>query len=178
MANIDFNSLVSRTNPAAAQYQPTNRHNYPPDPERQEIFLIDDDDDEKEFGTAAPDSAFGRAPMVSMTSMNSTTPLANHGQPPAGSSWLDDDAELETPQPQMERPTLSERLKPKFKFQWPWNKEEKFVGDRIIILNDEVANHQLGYPLNYVSTSKYNVITFLPKFLAGTKISPLSLEVG
>jgi phospholipid-transporting ATPase len=181
MANLDFNALVARANPAAAQYQPTRTHNYPPDSDsRQEIFLIDDDDEEKDFGLGGPGhspvqpgASFRQAPMASMNSMNSTSPLAANAQQPAGtsmndggSSWLDDDAELEELPQQRQKEKLGKRLKERFKFQMPWNKEEKFEGERIILLNDEVGNHAQKFPNNYVSTSKYNVVTFIPKFLA------------
>lgn len=36
---------------------------------------------------------------------------------------------------------------------------------RTIILNDNNANHSMGYVDNYISTTKYNFATFLPKFL-------------
>lgn len=38
------------------------------------------------------------------------------------------------------------------------------LGPRIITLNDRAANN-LGYKGNHISTTKYNVFTFLPKFL-------------
>jgi phospholipid-transporting ATPase len=52
-------------------------------------------------------------------------------------------------------------------WKWPWEKEKVLVGERIIFLNDEGANAEAGYVSNYVSTSKYNAVTFLPKFLYG-----------
>lgn len=36
---------------------------------------------------------------------------------------------------------------------------------RVIYINDKQENHQLGYVDNHISTTKYNVATFLPKFL-------------
>lgn len=41
-------------------------------------------------------------------------------------------------------------------------------GERTIYLNDESANQALQFTDNYVSTTKYNVVTFVPKFLIGT----------
>ncbi|KDN46965.1 phospholipid-translocating P-type ATPase [Tilletiaria anomala UBC 951] len=38
-------------------------------------------------------------------------------------------------------------------------------GERVIQVNDQTANDLLKFSDNYVSTSKYNIITFLPKFL-------------
>ncbi|EKM53518.1 uncharacterized protein PHACADRAFT_259936 [Phanerochaete carnosa HHB-10118-sp] len=51
-----------------------------------------------------------------------------------------------------------------FKWKWPWKKDEKVLeGERIVALNNSVANSD--YCSNFVSTSKYNAVTFLPKFL-------------
>jgi phospholipid-transporting ATPase len=52
-------------------------------------------------------------------------------------------------------------------WKWPWEKEKVLMGERIIFLNDEGANADSGFVSNYVSTSKYNMATFLPKFLYG-----------
>jgi phospholipid-transporting ATPase len=52
-------------------------------------------------------------------------------------------------------------------WKWPWEKEKVLVGERIIFLNDEAANAETGYVSNYVSTSKYNAVTFFFKFLFG-----------
>lgn len=47
-------------------------------------------------------------------------------------------------------------------------KGKELEGERIIRLNDPITNDKEGkFCDNYISTSKYNVITFLPKFLAG-----------
>ena len=55
---------------------------------------------------------------------------------------------------------------PAKKWKWPWAKqEEQLEGERIIALNNPAANS--AYCSNYVSTSKYNIATFLPKFLFG-----------
>lgn len=40
------------------------------------------------------------------------------------------------------------------------------AGERTIHVNDQAMNAQFRFRNNYVSTGKYNVITFLPKFLA------------
>lgn len=39
------------------------------------------------------------------------------------------------------------------------------LGPRIVYLNNSAENHQFGYKDNHISTTKYNVATFLPKFL-------------
>ena len=44
--------------------------------------------------------------------------------------------------------------------------EEELEGERIVALNNAMANAE--FCSNYVSTSKYNAITFVPKFLFGT----------
>jgi phospholipid-transporting ATPase len=52
-------------------------------------------------------------------------------------------------------------------WKWPWEREKVLVGERLIFLNDERANADSSFVNNYVSTSKYNVVSFLPKFLYG-----------
>ncbi|EJT96701.1 calcium transporting ATPase [Dacryopinax primogenitus] len=51
-------------------------------------------------------------------------------------------------------------------WRWPWEKKVVLEGDRIVRVNDERTNEEVGFEGNYVSTSKYNAMTFLPKFLA------------
>lgn len=46
-------------------------------------------------------------------------------------------------------------------------KPKELGGERTIYINDPPANAQYRYMNNYVSTGKYNLITFIPKFLAG-----------
>lgn len=52
-------------------------------------------------------------------------------------------------------------------WKWPWEKEKVLLGERLIVLNDEAANAESGFVSNYVSTSKYNAVTFAPKFFYG-----------
>lgn len=53
-----------------------------------------------------------------------------------------------------------------FKFGWGRNKvDPSILGPRMIQLNNPPANSSNGYVDNHVSTAKYNVATFLPKFL-------------
>lgn len=40
-------------------------------------------------------------------------------------------------------------------------------GERTIYINDQAMNNQFKYCNNYVSTGKYNLVTFVPKFLSG-----------
>jgi phospholipid-transporting ATPase len=42
-----------------------------------------------------------------------------------------------------------------------------YIGDRIINLGNRDLATPVKYPGNSVSTSKYNLVTFVPKFLAG-----------
>lgn len=188
----DFLRLVSQANPASREYQPANNNNngYPPstsvsgpyanssDPQLLDPFFDDDDD--------MPDSAFGR-PMP-MESQESGLPLARSAAPPAGVSkvmlgdgvpqgWNFDDDDLQTSN---QRPfqgshsfpgqassalEKSSRKSKKRAWRWPWQREKVLEGERIIALNNRAANAE--FISNYVSTSKYNMITFVPKFLAG-----------
>lgn len=42
-----------------------------------------------------------------------------------------------------------------------------YEGDRLVHLNHAAMNAPNKWPGNSVSTSKYNVVTFIPKFLVG-----------
>ncbi|KIM45195.1 hypothetical protein M413DRAFT_441876 [Hebeloma cylindrosporum] len=177
----DFLRLVSQANPATRQYQPAN-NGYPPSAstagpytDRSPQQLMDpffDDEDEN-----APDSAFGRP--GPMQSQESDLPLARSAAPPAGvasnssnglpQGWNFDDDDF---QPQrFPGPSDSNGKKPapkasRFKapkWKWPWEKEKVLTGERVVALNNSVANAE--FCSNFVSTSKYNLITFLPKFL-------------
>ncbi len=187
----DFMRLVSQANPATRQYQPTN-NGYPPssssspyiadspsNPQLMDPFFDDDDE---------PDSAFGR-PMP-MQSQESGLPLARSGALPAGvgqskvslgdgvpQGWnFDDDDPNQTPfngSHSFPGPSKgSERSKPKPKkkwtWKWPWQKERELTGERVIALNNGPAN--VEFTSNFVSTSKYNLATFLPKFLLGARL--------
>lgn len=46
-------------------------------------------------------------------------------------------------------------------------RRKDLAGERTIHINDPGANDQFRYMNNYVSTGKYNLVTFIPKFLAG-----------
>jgi phospholipid-transporting ATPase len=141
--------------------------------------FFDDDDDNP------PDSAFGsNGPMKSQ---ESGLPLAAAGAPPAGHSKVtlgegvpqgwnfdDDDLHPSTGQPfagsahfsgvKEQQPSKIKSLKSK-KWKWPWQKEQVLTGERVIALNNSLAN--ADYCSNFVSTSKYNMATFAPKFLFG-----------
>lgn len=171
--------LVSQANPASRQYQPTNNGYPPPSSSSSSPYIADtpsnpqlmdpffDDDDE-------PDSAFGR-PMP-MQSQESGLPLARHGAPHAGAGpskvslgdgvpqgWnFEDDDPHQVPRGETgtKKPP---RPKKKWSWKWPWQKEKVLTGERVIALNNSAANAEFGN--NFVSTSKYNLATFLPKFL-------------
>ncbi|KAF6760166.1 calcium transporting ATPase [Ephemerocybe angulata] len=181
----DFLRLVSQANPAASQYQQAN-NGYPPSqsnnpyndrsPQLMDPFFDDDDDN-------IADSAFGN-PAV-MKSQESNLPLAAAGASPAGHSKVtlgegvpqgwnfdDDDLQPNSSQPfqgsghfpgtKPEKPSAIKSLKSR-KWKWPWAKEKELAGERLIALNNSAANSEFGS--NFVSTSKYNLATFVPKFL-------------
>lgn len=177
----DFQRLVSSANPAA-RYRPANDldNRYPPSflmapysdqPQSTMDPFFDDDDDDN-----VPDSAFGRR--KAMESQDSNLPLARSAVPPAGAgpsklslgdgvpqSWNFDDNNFQpaaTPSPQPAKPTAKKR---QWKWKWPWQKEKALAGERIIALNNNAANGE--FPCNSISTSKYNLATFIPKFLLG-----------
>ncbi|KAI0053249.1 calcium transporting ATPase [Auriscalpium vulgare] len=179
----DFLRLVSQANPASqhARYQPTN-NGYPPSanspynhgasPQHMDPFF--DDEDEPDV----PDSAFGNLPSM-MQSKESGLHLTEAAAPPAGSSklslptggtpqgWNFDDDDIQPPRgmgqskPPPPQPRASQKLKRK-KWKWPWQKEKVLTGERVIALNNSAANDFLS---NYVSTTKYNIASFVPKFL-------------
>ncbi|KAK1232321.1 aminophospholipid translocase [Marasmius sp. AFHP31] len=180
----DFLRLVSQANPAASQYRPAN-NGYPPsssndpfspspvsanNPQLLDPFFDDDDD-------PMPDSAFGRP--EPMQSQESGLPLAKSGAAPAGVSktslgdgipqgWnFDDDDHNQFPMTGKSPPSSSEKpskaVSRKRQWKWPWQKEKVLTGERVIALNNEAGNAE--FVNNFVSTSKYNLATFLPKFL-------------
>ncbi|KAI6112036.1 Ca-transporting ATPase [Pisolithus croceorrhizus] len=57
------------------------------------------------------------------------------------------------------------RRRKKWKWRWPWEKEVQPTGERVIVLNNPAMN--IEFCSNFVSTSKYNVVTFTLKFLKG-----------
>ncbi|KAH8109002.1 calcium transporting ATPase [Phellopilus nigrolimitatus] len=186
MNGDDFARLVSSANPATRQYQPTNS-GYPPShahsPQPQLDPFFDDEDD-------MPDSAYGGRP-IPMQSTESGLPLRSNAANPAGHSkvtlpgsgqpqgWnFDDDIPIEHPRAPFSgsasfpgsssSSSLSTAPKPKRrkKWKWPWAKADaQLQGERVIALNDFHDTHNTDFCSNYVSTSKYNAATFVPKFL-------------
>lgn len=186
----DFIRLVSSANPAARQqYQPAS-NGYPPStsfsnqsPNLMDPFFDDEEDN-------VPDSAFGNA--VPMRSQESNLSLSRNAAPPAGTGtssssqglpqgWNFDDDDF-VPGDRQNFPGTSNHHVPiksktksalmRFKSQnwkWPWQKEQVLTGERVITLNNSAANDE--FCSNFVSTSKYNAVTFLPKFLFGMSYS-------
>lgn len=184
----DFLRLVSQANPAARQqYDPASGNAYPPhagpsSPNNMDPFF-DDDNESLPDSTLAP-----TGPVGPMQSTDSAIPLARAGVNPAGHSkvtvaeggvpqgWNFDDDDL---QPSgtfagsdsfngVAASSSNRAPKPpkkRVKWEWPWNKQKVYVGERVVALNTPDANAE--FPSNSVSTSKYNVATFLPKFLLG-----------
>ncbi|KAL1660926.1 hypothetical protein GGF50DRAFT_118469 [Schizophyllum commune] len=186
----DFFKLVSTANPAANQYQQTVNPSYPPrgnssrSQDLMDPFFDDDDDD-----TPMPDSAFGRP--APMQSQESGLPLARSAAPPAGTGpsqtslagtgtpqgWAFDNDDEYNQASRGQAPfegsgtfngpsrggLQPSKKSPRKKWKWPWEKEVQLTGERVIALNNPDANNE--YSSNYVSTSKYNLVSFLPKFL-------------
>lgn len=168
----DFLKLVSQANPAASQYQHTNP-SYPPSEHQLDPFFDDDDE--------GPDSAFGRP--LPMQSQASGLPLTKSAAPHAGTGvpqgWSFDDEDPNAYSGQSSFPGPSQPTKTKenkkrklsnFKWSWPWQRKEVVLtGERVVGLNNPEANSE--FCSNYVSTTKYNMATFLPKFLFGESTS-------
>lgn len=111
-------------------------------------------------------------------------PLAHAGVVPAGTAFApspasapptwgfdeDDDEQLAA-----KRRSLAFSAKGKERARSWWSgvkdlatgKRKPPEGERTCYLNDEKANAQFKFCSNYVSTTKYNLVTFLPKFLFG-----------
>ncbi|KAJ1305911.1 hypothetical protein OPQ81_010630 [Rhizoctonia solani] len=185
----DFVSLVSRSNPASGQYQTGSGRSYAPAgtyPPPQNVtsprtaqpmdpfFDDDEEDDANPFGDgrgnpftdrhAAPGNSAGNAYAMSTPSLgltanaappagasSSTVALGKDGMPPG---WaFDDDEPVNQPAASRSAPASGSGV------------EKVLEGERTVWLNDQARNIAEGYPNNYVSTSKYNLATFIPKFL-------------
>ncbi len=52
------------------------------------------------------------------------------------------------------------------KFQWPWKRDKPPAPQRSIYFNNREKNKSgVKYCSNRISTTKYNILTFIPKFL-------------
>jgi phospholipid-transporting ATPase len=190
-----FAALVNTANPATSGYgqrennpfihSDYNTHittpGYPPQPNLMDPFF-DDDDDDASHSNFAMYSA-----QRPMQSQESGLPLARSAAPPAGigassaslaitpngqpQGWAFDDDSMSpafSPAPSFpaEPSSMPMRLlKRRRKWKWPWQRGKELVGERVIAVNNPLMNDD--YCSNFVSTSKYNMVSFLPKFLTG-----------
>jgi phospholipid-transporting ATPase len=170
----DFARLVSQVNPASAlnsQYQRAN-NGYPPSASPHDPQLLDpffDDEDEED----PPDSTFaGAHPMQVKESdlhlPSQAAPMAGASKAsfqsdgvPQGWTFDQDDSPDQLPHPPSRKPKKASRRR----WRWPWEKGQVLTGERVVALNNPDAN--ADFLSNYVSTTKYNMVTFTPKFLFG-----------
>ncbi|KAG1879890.1 Ca-transporting ATPase [Suillus subluteus] len=189
-----FAALVNATNPAASGYGQRENNNpyihsdyntnttpsgYPPQPNLMDPFF-DDDDDDASHSNFAMYSA-----QRPMQSQESGLPLARSAAPPAGigasstslatipngqpQGWAFDSDSMSpafSPAPSFPAEPSSTPMRPlkrRRKWKWPWQRDNELTGERVITLNNPFMND--GYCSNFVSTSKYNMVSFLPKFL-------------
>ena len=179
----DFARLVFQANPATSlnsQYQRAN-DGYPPSgppgdshasPQLLDPFFDDEDEGE------VPDSAFaGAHPMQVKEGSNvhlpsQAAPLAgaskaslqtNGGGAPQG--WTFDQEDYPT---QVSPPPRKPKKTSRRRWRWPWQKEQVLTAERVVALNNPDAN--ADFLSNYVSTTKYNMVTFVPKFLFGSPL--------
>lgn len=158
-----FARLVHGANPAAANRYPPTMTTAAMDP------FFDDDDDllgstnhtfPMQSGFPLTDSA---APPAGLG--NSTVSLPNTGQP---QGWSEDSFQGSASFPGLPFNTRSPTPRRRKKWKWPWDKKVEQSGERIIALNNPLMNDEFAD--NFVSTSKYNPVTFLPKFLKGNSL--------
>lgn len=170
-----FARLVHGANPAAA-----NR--YPPTTTTTTTTMdpfFDDDDDLLDSNTQS----------FPMRSQESGLPLTDTAVPPAGlgnssvslpytgqpRGWSEDTFQGSASFPGLPSNSKSPTPRRRKKWKWPWNKHVVPTGERVITLNNSLMNDHFAD--NFVSTSKYNPVTFLPKFLKGNPLSrPLALS--
>lgn len=179
----DFVRLVSQANPASGSNGGYTRAGnggtgYPPSQQLMDPFFDDEDEPDSAFGPGT--RGVGNAGMASKESFG--TPLKSNAAPMAGASqskvslggqpqgWNFDDDDVAVPTlptvaPHVQAQSKKRKGRRKELFKWPWAKEEKVEGERVVALNTPGAGTEFIH--NGVSTSKYNVATFGPKFLFG-----------
>jgi hypothetical protein len=91
----------------------------------------------------------------------------NGGGVPQG--WTFDQEDFPT---QVSLPPRKPKKASRRRWRWPWQKEQVLTAERVVALNNPDAN--ADFLSNYVSTTKYNMATFVPKFFFG---SPLSFGI-
>jgi phospholipid-transporting ATPase len=178
----DFARLVFQSNPATSrksQYQRAN-DGYPPSGPPGDSHtspqLLDPFFDDEEEGEVS-DSAFSGAHPMQVKESNLHLP--SQAAPLAGASksslqtsdipqgWAfdrEEDSPVKTSQLPRKPQKVSRR-----KWRWPWRKEKVLTGERVVALNNPDAN--ADFLSNYVSTTKYNMATFVPKFFFGSLLS-------
>ena len=126
------------------------------------------------FDSDAP-SYSGKAPLT----QNAAAP-AGHGQgqlgdPARNMSMMDDDEEMLQARARLAAMQAKRHRQPSKRFAGLVAEVKRLMkggpkvyeGERLIHIGNPARNAESKFPGNSVSTSKYNVITFLPKFLAG-----------
>ena len=164
-----FARLVHSANPASSSRYPprTTRTTTAMDP------FFDDDDDlldqtQHQFPMRSQESGlpFAHDAAAPAGFGNSSTSLSRTGHP---QGWSEDafqgSASFPGAQPTPKPPPKRRRKK----WRWPWEKQVVPTGERIIVLNNPAMNDDFGD--NFVSTSKYNPVIFIPKFLKGMSLS-------
>lgn len=170
----DFARLVSRSNPAASRGQYLQPGNAPAASDYAMDPFFEDEDD------SAATPHYPHSMRTTGTLMDSVPdlPLAANAVPPAGTKagasatslpqgWDFQDDAVALPPPAAAQPSNKSRKSSKRKWKWPWAKQAQVEGEREIFLNDASRNDLQDFVSNYVSTSKYNMITFVPKFITG-----------
>ena len=172
----DFARLVFQANPASSrnsQYQRAS-DGYPPSASAHDPQLLDpffDDEDEGD----PPDSSFAGAHSMQVKESNlhlpgQAAPLAGASKTsfqttgtgvPQGWTFDQDDPPPQPPRSPSRKPKKASRRR----WRWPWEKEQVLTGERVVALNNPDVN--ANFLSNYVSTTKYNMVTFVPKFLFG-----------
>ncbi|KAF8548890.1 phospholipid-translocating P-type ATPase [Imleria badia] len=102
-----------------------------------------------------------------MRSQESGLPLALDAAPPARTGqpqgWSEESFQGSASFPGVQPTPSTPPTRRRKKWKWPWQKQVIPTGERVIALNNPIMNDDFGD--NFVSTSKYNPATFLPKFL-------------
>ncbi|KAF9228273.1 phospholipid-translocating P-type ATPase [Gyrodon lividus] len=184
-----FARLVNTANPAVFHSNnPYLQPSYPPSHIHPQTNLMDpffdDEDDLLDSTPPAADSSFAMHSRPAPTqSQESGLPLTRSAASPAGldpsstslattttgqpQGWnFDDDAAFQGSASFPGIPSATTPETPntrRRKWKWPWEKEIVLASERVIALNNPFMND--NFCDNFVSTSKYNAITFLPKFL-------------
>lgn len=126
-----------------------------------------------DFLSSSQGSSPGRGPIPTLTG--------------TGGFDFDEDDEVQIRERQQRKAELRKgkrRLKDAAEQAWDkvldvagMGKPKDLQGERTIHINDSMSNDQYKYMNNYVSTGKYNLVTFIPKFLAGECFTLCLLDV-